>query len=152
MKKIDISDLLFHALVPIILGSMIGFIFKDYTSYLEELDRTIVVPRIVFPVVWSILYLLIGIWYHFFSQTALKKDKIIYYVGLGINLLFTPVLFYFENIPLAFLIVIVLLIINIYLLFKSTKDSKKGYLLVPYILWLCFASVLMIDLLINNVL
>ena len=141
-----------HALFPIIIGSAIGFMLKDYNSYLEELNRSIKVPNIVFPIVWSILYLLIGIWYHFFEINASKNDKIIYYFGLLLNFMFSPVLFYFHNIPFAFLITILLLVINIYLLFKSVKQSKTGYLLLPYLLWLVFANILMIDLLVNNVL
>lgn len=152
MKKIDISEFLFHALFPIIIGSTIGFMMKDYNSYLDELERSIEVPSIVFPIVWSILYLLIGVWYHFFATEASKKDKIIYYFGLFINFAFTPVLFYFHNIPLALVITIMLVVINVYLFFKSIKKSKTGYLLIPYILWLIFATILMFDLLINNVL
>lgn len=151
MKKIDISDFLFHLLVPIILGSAIGFIFKDYTSYIDTLDKNIEVPKLVFPIVWSILYVLIGLWYHFFAKESSNSDKTLYYVGLILNFLFTPVLFYFENIPLASLIVIMLVVINIYLFLKSIKKTKFGYLLLPYLLWLGFASVLMIDLLVNNV-
>lgn len=152
MKKIDISDFLFHALFPIIVGSSIGFMLKDYNSYIEGLERSIKVPSIVFPIVWSILYLLIGVWYHFFEIEASKTDKIIYYFGLLLNFMFSPVLFYFENIQFALVITIMLVIVNIYLLYKSIKKSKLGYLLVPYILWLTFATILMFDLFIHNVL
>lgn len=150
MKKIDISDFLFHLLVPIILGGAIGFIFKDYTSYIDTLKRDIEVPKTVFPIVWSILYLIIGLWYHFFAKDSTDFDKTVYYLGLVVNLMFTPVLFYFNNIPPAFLIVVLLIIVNLYLFLKSIKKSKLGYLLLPYVVWLCFACILMIDLLVNN--
>ena len=98
----------------------------------------------------NILYLIIGLWYHFFAKDSTDFDKTVYYLGLVVNLMFTPVLFYFNNIPLAFLIVVLLIIVNLYLFLKSIKKSKLGYLLLPYVVWLCFACILMIDLLVNN--
>lgn len=151
MKKIDISSLLFHILLPIIFGSAVGFIFND-SSFVDSLDKTIEVPKILFPIVWSILYLLIGIWYHNYSNTANPKQKVLYYVLLFLNFLFTPTLFYFKNITLALVIVVILLVGNIILFRDSIKKSKIGYLLIPYILWLFFAGVLMVDLFVNNIL
>lgn len=150
MKKIDIGSLLFHVLTPILLGMAVGLIFNDF-DYIDSLNKNIDVPKIIFPIVWSILYLLIGYWYHNYEKEATLRNKVIYYVLLGLNFLFTPVLFYFHNIVLALIIVIILIIGNVYLLIDSIKKGKYGYLLVPYILWLTFALVLMVDLLINNV-
>ena len=153
MKKIDLKKLIiaFSIVSGLVLISMI--LTKNTMSLYEEMVKpNIAPPPLVFPIVWSILYLLIGIWYHFFEINASKNDKIIYYFGLLLNFMFSPVLFYFHNIPFAFLITILLLVINIYLLFKSVKQSKTGYLLLPYLLWLVFANILMIDLLVNNVL
>lgn len=152
MKKLDISNRLFHILMPILLGTVVGIIFKDYNSYIETLERTIKVPAIVFPIVWSVLYVLIGIWYDFYEKETDTKNKVIYYVLLFMNLLFTPVLFYLHQIVLALIIVVVLLIGNIYLLVDSYKMGKFSYLLLPYIIWLMFALTLMFDLLINNIL
>ncbi len=151
MKKINISELLFHVLFPILIGGAIGLLFKDYTSYIESLDRLIKVPALLFPIVWSILYSLIGIWYHFYEKEAARNNKILYYVLLILNFLFTPVLFYFENIVLALIITILLFIGNLYLFINSLRHTKLAYLLLPYLLWLVFACVLMTDLLINNV-
>ena len=126
MKKIDISDFLFHALFPIIVGSSIGFMLKDYNSYIEGLEKSIKVPSIVFPIVWSILYLLIGVWYHFFEIEASKTDKIIYYFGLLLNFMFSPVLFYFEN-SLYFTKIIMILFSSI--MFIKLKSEKIEYVL-----------------------
>ena len=152
MRNNELGNKLFHILMPILLGTVVGIIFKDYNSYIETLERTIKVPAIIFPIVWSILYFLIGIWFYFFGMEASTKKKILYYVLLGVNLLFTPVLFYFKNIPFAFVLTLVLLAGNTYLFFYSIKINKKGYILLPYLIWLVFANVLMIDLLINNIL
>ena len=152
MKTKEIGNKLFHILMPILLGTVVGIIFKDDMSYIETLERIIKVPTIVFPIVWSILYVLIGFWYDKYEEEATLKDKVIYYILLFLNLLFTPILFYFKQIVIALLIVVVLLIGNIYLFVKSYRLGKYSYLLIPYLLWLMVALTLMFDLLINNVL
>lgn len=152
MKTKEIGNKLFHILMPILLGIVVGIIFKDDMSYIETLERIIKVPTIVFPIVWSILYVLIGFWYDKYEEEATLKDKVIYYILLLFNLLFTPILFYFKQIVIALLIVVVLLIGNIYLFVKSYRLGKYSYLLIPYLLWLMVALTLMFDLLINNVL
>lgn len=151
MKKHDIGNILFYILSPILLGTFVGMVFND-NSYLESLNRSIEVPPVVFPIVWSILYILIGIWYSIYQKEASGSKKVIYYVLLIINLLFSPTLFYLKNITLSLIIVIILIIGNIYLLLDSIKGGKKfGYLLAPYVLWLFVAFTLMMDLFINNI-
>jgi tryptophan-rich sensory protein len=152
MKRIEIKDLVINILIPVASGTLIGLIFKDYTSSIEEFNRSIVVPPIIFPIVWSVLYILMGVWFYFFGMEASTKQKIYYYALLGVNLLFTPVLFYFKNITLSLVITLILLIGNSYLFINYLKKDKKSYILLPYLIWLVVANILMLDLFINNVL
>ena len=152
MKRIEIKDLVINILIPVASGTLIGLIFKDYTSSIEEFNRSIVVPPIVFPIIWSVLYILMGVWFYFFGMEASTKQKIYYYALLGVNLLFTPVLFYFKNITFSLVITLILLIGNSYLFINYLKKDKKSYILLPYLIWLVVANILMLDLFINNVL
>ena len=152
MKRIEIKDLVINILIPVASGTLVGLIFKDYTSSIEEFNRSIVVPPIVFPIIWSVLYILMGVWFYFFGMEASTKQKIYYYALLGVNLLFTPVLFYFKNITFALVITLILLIGNSYLFITYLKKDKKSYILLPYLIWLVVANILMLDLFINNVL
>ena len=152
MKRIEIKDLVINILIPVASGTLVGLIFKDYTSSIEEFDRSIVVPPIIFPIVWSVLYILMGVWFYFFGMEASTKQKIYYYALLGVNLLFTPVLFYFKNITFSLVITLILLIGNSYLFITYLKKDKKSYILLPYLIWLVVANILMLDLFINNVL
>ena len=152
MKRIEIKDLVINILIPVASGTLVGLIFKDYTSSIEEFNRSIVVPPIIFPIVWSVLYILMGVWFYFFGMEASTKQKIYYYALLGVNLLFTPVLFYFKNITFSLVITLILLIGNSYLFIAYLKKDKKSYILLPYLIWLVVANVLMLDLFINNVL
>ena len=152
MKRIEIKDLVINILIPVASGTLVGLIFKDYTSSIEEFNRSIVVPPIVFPIVWSVLYILMGVLFYFFGMEASTKQKIYYYALLGVNLLFTPVLFYFKNITFSLVITLILLIGNSYLFVTYLKKDKKSYILLPYLIWLVVANILMLDLFINNVL
>ena len=152
MKRIEIKDLVINILIPVASGTLVGLIFKDYTSSIEEFNRSIVVPPIIFPIIWSVLYILMGVWFYFFGMEASTKQKIYYYALLGVNLLFTPVLFYFKNITFALVITLILLIGNSYLFINYLKKDKKSYILLPYLIWLVVANILMLDLFINNVL
>ena len=152
MKRIEIKDLVINILIPVASGTLVGLIFKDYTSSIEEFNRSIVVPPIIFPIVWSVLYILMGVWFYFFGMEASTKQKIYYYALLGVNLLFTPVLFYFKNITFSLVITLILLIGNSYLFITYLKKDKKSYIILPYLIWLVVANILMLDLFINNVL
>ena len=152
MKRIEIKDLVINILIPVASGTLVGLIFKDYTSSIEEFNRSIVVPPIIFPIVWSVLYILMGVWFYFFGMEASTKQKIYYYALLGVNLLFTPVLFYFKNITFSLVITLILLIGNSYLFIIYLKKDKKSYILLPYLIWLVVANILMLDLFVNNVL
>ena len=153
MKKNQVINFVFNVFTPLILGAIVGFLTKNDYSYLESLNRTIIIPPIVFPIVWSILYLLQGIWYHLFLKIEPENDKIesIYWGSIAANLLFTPLLFTFQFPVFAFIDVIVLVLLIGYLFFYSlSKKYKIAYLYVPYMLWLMLATALMFDILLHN--
>ena len=148
MKKLNIGTLLFDVFTPLILGSILGILVKDDFSYLETLNRNIVVPPVVFIIVWSILYLLMGLWYYLYEKNE-NKDYIknLYWISLFVNLMFTPTLFLLKNIYLALINVIILLGLIIYIFINGIKNKQKySYLLLPYIIWLFVALTIMIDL------
>ena len=70
------KKILYIFIIYILTFSIVGIIFKDYNSYIETLERTIKVPAIIFPIVWSILYVMIGFWYDFY-----EKQGVVYHVN-----------------------------------------------------------------------
>lgn len=152
MRKEKIINFIVSVFIPIILGTFVGLLFKDDFDYIESLNRVIKVPTIVFPIVWSILYLLQGIWYFLYLKKERNQNIIaIYWASVLVNLLFTPILFSFHLNLLATIIVITLLALIGYLFYYSLKkDYKFGYFYVPYLLWLIVALSLMVDILIHN--
>lgn len=152
MKPFELDKFLLYVFSPLLLGTIVGFLFKDYFSVLEQFNRNIIIPPIAFIIVWSVLYLLMGIWYYIYDRDdGEERIKKIYWILLIVNLLFTPILFYFKNIFLAMVDVIVLLAgIGIIFVMGIKQKRKYTYLLLPYILWLLTALTLTIDLLANN--
>lgn len=152
MNKKEIGKIAFYVLFPLVLGSIVGFLVKNDFSYLETLNRTIIIPPIVFPIAWTILYVTMGIWAYLYDRDF-DDNKIlsIYYIALLFNLLFSIVLFTLEMPLLAFIDVVVLIIMIGYLFIKTLKNEKKyGFILLPYLLWLFVALSLIIDILIHN--
>ena len=142
MKKQDIKKLIIYILVPLISGAIIGLLTSKDTKNYDGL-----VPGIVFPIVWSILYIMMGI-----SSYIVRNDKeliSIYKLNLVINLAWSFIFFTFNMKILAFLWIILLIVITIYMIIKFYKYNKvSAYLLISYLLWLFFASSLnMIEIL-----
>lgn len=141
-----------YLFLPIILGGLVGFIINGYIDYEILNQPPLSPPKILFPIAWSIIYLLMGISYYLYRKKDNNKTlNIIYYTQLIINLLWSIIFFIlkwrFISI-LWILVLIVLIIINMYLYYKEEKIST--YLFLPYLLWLIFATYLNIGIYILN--
>ena len=120
----------------------------------KELSKPVDVPAIAFPIVWSILYLLMSISYYIISNSNSKyKDeaKGAYIVQLIINSLWTLIFFGFEAYLLAFIWIIILLIFVIIMIVNFYKVNKMAaYLQIPYVLWVIFAGYLNLGIYLLN--
>lgn len=149
IKKLAIS-----IAIPVISGFIIGLISSSYTNYTELNLPSFAPPSILFPIVWTILYTLMGISAYLINDTkSYKKRKAlsIYKIQLIINLLWSIIFFVFNLKTLAF-IWIILLIIAVISMIKSFYSISKlaGLLQIPYLLWLIFASILNLSILFLN--
>ena len=95
-------------------------------------------PAYLFPIAWSVLYLLMSI------AAILTKENDnclkLYYSQLFLNILWTPIFFLFNNYLLALIDLLVLLGTVLYMTYLFYKENKRTvYLLFPYIMWLMFA-------------
>lgn len=104
-------------------------------------------PGWVFGTVWTILYILLLV--SFVLTIRNKKCKkickpLVFFLSqLVLNLLWTTVFFRWELIILAFIFIIVIIILTIVTIILMRKYSKIGaYLLIPYVVWVCFAGYL----------
>ena len=104
-------------------------------------------PDWVFAPVWTILYVMIFLSIVFFLKTGGIKQKIIplffFIFQLLLNFSWSGVFFGMQKIGFALCIIVLLwvsLLITILLFYKHSKVS--AWLLVPYFLWVCFATYL----------
>lgn len=135
---------LLQIFTPLIGGGIVSFIIKDSLNYQDMVKPFLAPPKIVFPIAWTILYLLIGYAYYKNRQVSENKETaILYYVGLVLNFIW-PIIFFNFKLYLGALFVICLLTGFTYLLFLNYKKESplSGTLLIFYLLWLVFATYL----------
>ena len=140
-------------LVPVILGGLVGFIISGYMDYSSMIQPSFAPPAILFPIVWTILYTLMGVSYGILKSNNLTDEKIntIYYSQLFVNLLW-PIFFFVFDWRLFSFIWILLLIVLVILMIKEFYEKNKvaGLLQIPYLLWLIFASILNLSIYLLN--
>ncbi len=136
MKKNDYKKLILYIAIPLLLGGIVGFITSK-----ESMNYNGIVDGWVFPIVWSILYILMGICSYLVRNN--KELMSIYKVNLVINLLW-PIIFFTLNFKVfGFFWILLLILVVGYMIYKFYNKNKiSAYLLIPYLLWLIFASIL----------
>ena len=129
-------------LIPLILGSIVGFIISGSMDYNSLIKPTLSPPAILFPIVWTILYFLMGLSYAIITiYSDLDSDvKTIYYSQLIVNLIWPIIFFVMKNRLLALIWIILLLILITIMIVKFYKKNKVASLIqIPYLLWTIFA-------------
>jgi tryptophan-rich sensory protein len=138
----------------LILVYLIGFLGSIFTSsetksswYLENKPK-ITPPNYIFPIVWNILFLLIAIsiylsWINSKNKKERTKIIILFGINLFLNFLWSFLFFGLKNPLMGFIDILLLFISILTLIFGIWKISKSAsYLLIPYLLWVGFASIL----------
>lgn len=113
-------------------------------------------PGWLFPIVWSILFVLMAISaYIVFTSNATKKEKtdalFLYFLQLIINFFWTIIFFTFDQLLLGFLWIILLWFVVIFMMIAFFKIKPiAAYIQIPYILWLSFAAYLNLGIYVLN--
>ena len=116
------------------------------TSWYQSVRPSITPPNYVFPIAWTILYIMIGFSLYFAWNKAGKRTKSVwtsYGLNLFFNAIWTFIYFGLKNPSVAFIDMVLILITLVMMLKVSWKVDKLAFwLLVPYLLWILFAGVL----------
>lgn len=145
--KTDWKKLILYILIPLAAGGLSGWISKNGMNLYETLNQPpLAPPGWLFPVVWTLLFVLMGVSSYRIAQSASpqKKDALqLYGLQLIVNFLWSPVFFLMKQYLLALIILIILwlLILKMILLFRSI-DPLAGRLQLPYLIWVSFAGYL----------
>lgn len=144
---------LFYLFFPLLCGSIIGLLTSNFITYNTYKLPPLSPPGFIFPIVWSILYLLMGISYYLYKNNnkSFSNTDLIYYLQLIVNLLWSIIFFVFKWNLFSIIWIILLLILVIYLIKLFLKENKiSAYLNIPYLIWITFATYLTISIYILN--
>ena len=148
-RKFNLGDLIISLLITAGGGFIVGLFIKLYVPIYKTLNKLFFFPAgYVFPIVWTILYILMAIAFYRILQISKLGKKTyssltLFYIQLIFNFLWSFIFFNFRLYGIAFIEAVILLI----LVFITTKkffkvDKIAGWLMVPYVFWLTYASVL----------
>ena len=132
-------------LLPVLIGALVGIITSGSMDYNMLQKPPLAPPGALFPIVWTILYILMGISYGILKVNNQTDEEIdwIYYIQLAINALWSIIFFNFKWRLFAFIWIILLAVAVISMIRKFYEKNKtSGLLQLPYILWVIFAAYL----------
>ena len=131
------------------------FVDPNMTWYHTLTKPPFVPPDMIFGMVWTVLYLMIGVAsvLIFHRGVEEKHHTALWLLGiqLGLNTCWTPVFFGLHNLPLALAVVVLMLAEGFFMHRAFKKQSKLAALMLwPYWLWLMFATYLTVGFLMLN--
>ena len=146
--KRETKELIIAILIPLGIGILASLITRGgVNNYTENLIKPgFAPPRILFPIVWTILYILMGYSsYLIYNSMSCHKGTclMLYTLNLFLNFMWTIIFFNLEARLFAFLFIILLDIVVFLMIYCFLGINKKAaYLNIPYFIWLLFATVL----------
>ncbi|TSD66022.1 tryptophan-rich sensory protein [Inquilinus sp. KBS0705] len=157
-NKFQIFPFLISLFITFCIGGVASVVTRPQIAswYITLTKPTYNPPNWAFPIAWSILYFLIGtaaymVWKRRNNSTTYATARIIYFVQLLLNFSWSIVFFGMHQIFAALCIIIMLLVVIILNIAWFGRFSKPAaWLLVPYILWVGFASLLNLSIYILN--
>jgi tryptophan-rich sensory protein len=129
---------------------------NNYVNYSELIKPTWAPPSWLFGPVWTVLYVLIAISFGkvfllFFEKKIPFVVLLPFVLNLIFNIAFTPIQFGLKNLTLASVDVVLVLLTLIWAMIAIYPYAKfVTWMQVPYLLWVCFASVLQITVTVLN--
>ena len=149
MMKTTWKTYLFWILLTQAVGALSGWLTRNQIELYQTVIRQPPAspPAFVFPIVWTILFTLMGIGAaHIYSSpasNARSKALLLFFIQLAFNFFWSILFFNFQAFALAFfwLFILWLLIIGMILSFYKV-DKQSAVLQIPYLLWVTFAAYL----------
>lgn len=142
--KINFKKLFVFIIATFLLGNLFT-VFSMNTEFYKSLEKPFNLPSIIFPIVWSVLFILMSISLYIVSENKKTETKsyILYFVQLFINSLWTLFFFKFKLFLFSFLWIFIILFFVTLMIINFYKINKvSAYLQIPYVLWLLFAGFL----------
>ena len=138
--------------IPLLTGAFSALLSGGMSSFSSLEQPIFAPPKWLFPIVWTILYILMG-----FASCIVRAKKadrnalFLYALQLAFNFWWSIIFFRYEKYFAAFLWLLILWLL-IYLTIKKFSSISKtaGYLLFPYLIWVTFAGYLNLGIALLN--
>ncbi len=147
--RFNFKKFLISIAIPLIVGGLSALITRDNMDIYSQIVRPpLSPPGVLFPIVWTVLYALMGVSLYFvWNSEAPTYEKqaafIVFGIQLFLNFVWSPIFFNNRQFLLSFVVLVLLWISAIIMTVMFYKISKPaGILQIPYILWLTFAGYL----------
>lgn len=145
--KIKTENLLISIMIPLALGQLASLLTKNsgmvYSMFQKPASSP---PAILFPIVWTLLYILMGIssYLIYVSGDKASKSALTWYaLQLFMNFTWSLIFFGLQNYLLAFIWLLILIVVIVIMIKKFYAISPLAALLqVPYLLWSLYAAYL----------
>lgn len=134
-------------MICLIVGVISGIMTSDSMDIYRSLNLPdFTPPAIAFPIMWTLLYILMGISLYLIvskKDVDVKIPVTIFAIQLVMNFCWSPIFFIYGQYLLAFIWIVILWILVLAMVLTFRKiDAKAGYLQIPYLLWLIIAGYL----------
>lgn len=129
-------------------GALSGFLSRNGMDVYGQINQpSIAPPAIIFPIVWTILYALMGIsaariW---LSQNSSERTQglRVFFLQLAVNFFWSLIFFNLQSFGFALLWLILLWLLVLFMILTFAETDRLAALLqIPYLLWLTFAAYL----------
>lgn len=153
--KIKFDKLWISILIPLAVGQISALLTRSPSDTYEMLNKSSVSPPgAIFPIVWTILYILMGISCYLIITSGSEdtKNALIWYaLQLALNFFWSLIFFNLEFYLFAFIWLLLLIIVIIIMILKFYKiNPLAAYLQIPYLLWCIFAAYLNLSICLLN--
>lgn len=147
--------------LPLIVGAISALLTGNAMDSYQVMNQPpLAPPAWLFPVAWTILYILMGLGSYFLllapAESIEKKRAkciamIVYFIQLCFNFVWSPIFFDAKQYTFAFVWLMILWVMIIVMIWKTSKVCWKAMLMfIPYLLWCTFAAYLNLMIAILN--
>lgn len=149
MRVINLRKLIISLATSLGIGLLSSlFTMNSSEAYMNLIQPSFAPPPWLFRPVWTILYILMGlafyiVWENSTNKQELRSASFYYFTQLFLNFLWSVIFFGLELRGLAFIEILILLAFIIITTVKFYRiDKCAGYLMIPYIIWVAYATLL----------
>ena len=149
MKSRTWKTYTFWIIITETVGALSGWLTKDGAElYNATINKPFLSPpSIVFPIVWAILFALMGVGITRVYTAPISQPRShslqIFFIQLAFNFFWSIIFFHYQKFGFAFFWVMILWILIWVMIFSFRKvDKLSSWLQIPYLIWVTFAAYL----------